>query len=139
MTIVSLLLALLSQGRPTLVVYNFTIEPRSGQAALLTDAASRATRHLVLALAKDSTIQLVQRSVAQRLRNPGSATGPAARFAIVGATKPASKNVRIVWQLLSVVDLRIVVKDSLDAEPGTEGKAAILIAQRVSGALQDRR
>lgn len=138
----TLLLALL-QGAPpvqqspraTVIVYNFTVDGRPRDAATLADAASRATRHLVVILSRDSSLQLMQRSVADRQRAQDGQKPPAARFAIVGGARAAPKGLRIVWQLLSVEDLRIMVKDSIDTEPGREPEAASLIARRVSAAL----
>jgi len=133
----ALLAVLLQVARPTLVVYNLTVDGRGRETAVLTDGASRATRHLVVALSKDTTVQLVQQSVADQLRSPGPgrARGPGARFAIVGGVRPAGNRVRIVWQLLSVEDLRIVRKDSVETDPGREPEAAVLIARQVAVAL----
>jgi hypothetical protein len=133
--LVLLLSAPVQQARPTVVVYNFTTQGHSRDPQLLASMAARATRHLVLTLSRDTTIELMQR----RPKLPGGRPA-AARHAVVASLRETPDGgTRIYWQLLSVEDLRIITKDSVETAAGREPETAGIIAQRVSALLRPTR
>ena len=130
--LIQLLAAPVQTARPTVVVYNFTTQGHSRDPQLLTSIAARATRHLVLTLSRDTSVQLLQRR--------GEARPASARHAVIGSLRETPDGTtRVHWQLLSVEDLRIIVKDSVDTAAGREPEAAAIIAQRIAAALRPTR